>query len=130
MENKSNEATPLRPEGDRTIDAKLVTMNLNQFIDQIKSETTWKDSDRNSITIFKSEDMTIVLMGLHENAELKTHTAKGIITLQVLKGEITFTTGEQTVALKKGEMLALHKNIPHSLIAVEETFCLLTLAVT
>lgn len=128
MENKSNEATPQRPEGDRLLDATLVTMDLNQFIEQVKNESTWKESDRNSITIFKSDNMRIVLMGLHENAELKTHTANGIISLQVLEGQIKFTTEEQTVTLQKGEMLALHKKIPHSLIALKKTFCLLTVA--
>ena len=128
MENKSNEATPQRPEGDRLIDAQLVTMDLTQFIAQIEDESTWRESDRNSITIFKSDTMRIVLMGLHENAELKTHTANGIISLQVLEGQIKFTTEEQTVTLQKGEMLALHKKIPHSLIALKETFCLLTVA--
>ena len=128
MENKSNAATPQRPEGDRLIDAQLVTMDLTQFIEQVKNESTWNESDRNSITVFKSDTMRIVLMGLHENAELKTHTANGIISLQVLEGQIKFTTEEQTVTLQKGEMLALHKKIPHSLIALKETFCLLTVA--
>lgn len=36
MENKSNESTPQRPEGDRMLDASLVTMDLNQFIEQVK----------------------------------------------------------------------------------------------
>lgn len=70
MEIKANEATSQRPEGNRLLNAELVEMNLEEFIDQIKSETTWDNSDRNSITIFKSETMRIVLMGLHENLGL------------------------------------------------------------
>ncbi len=50
MQNKSNDATPQRPEEERPLNAPLVEMNLYQFIDQIKSETTWAESDRNSIT--------------------------------------------------------------------------------
>jgi len=129
MLEKSNEATYQRPEGDRLLDASLVTMDLNQFIEQLKNESTWKESDRNSITIFKSDTVTIVLMGLHENAELKTHTANGIISLQVLDGQLKFITEEQTVELQKGMMLALHKKIPHSVIALKETFCVLTVTI-
>lgn len=103
-------------------------MDLNQFIEQLKNESTWNESDRNSITIFKSDTMRIVLMGLHEDAELKTHTANGIISLQVLEGQLKFTIEEQTVELQKGVMLALHKNMPLRLIALKETFCLLTVA--
>lgn len=128
MENKSNEATPQRPEGNRIVDASLVTMDLNHFIEQLRNETTWKDSDRNSITIFKSDNMRILLLGLHKGAELKTHTANGLISVQVLEGHIIFTTEAQTAELQKGQMLALHKQIPHSVLAAKETFFLLTMA--
>lgn len=128
MENKSNEATPQRPEGDRMLNASLVTMDLNQFIEQLKNESTWRESDRNSITIFKSDNMRIVLLGLHDGAELKTHTANGIISVQVLEGHIKFTTEPQTAELQKGQMLALQKQVPHSVVALKESFFLLTLA--
>ncbi|MBS1549999.1 MAG: hypothetical protein JSS94_09085, partial [Bacteroidetes bacterium] len=97
MENKSNESTPLRPEGDRLLNAPLVEIDLNKFISQVKGEASWADSDRNSITLFKSETMRIVLVGLHANAELKTHTTRSVISVQVLEGEIKFTTEEQSV---------------------------------
>lgn len=128
MENKSNEATPQRPEGDRLLDAPLVTMNLDHLIQQVRNEPSWKDSDRNSITIYKSENLRIVLIGLHKNAELKTHTANGIISVQVLEGHIKFTTEQQDTELEKGQMLALKKQLPHSVLALKETFFLLTMA--
>lgn len=128
MENKSNEATPQRPEGDRMLNAPLVEMNLNKFIEQIKGESTWAESDRNSITIFKSDSMRIVLMGMHKDAELKTHTANGIISVQVLEGKINFTAVESTVSMEKGQMIALQEMIPHSVLALAESFFLLTLA--
>lgn len=129
MENKSNEATALRPEGDRIINAPLVEIDLNKFIAQLKQETTWADSDRNSITVFKSDDMTIVLIGMHAKAELKTHTAKGHISVQVLDGEIKFTAEQQTVSMEKGQMISLRENIPHSVLAIKESFFLLTMMI-
>ncbi|WP_018614490.1 cupin domain-containing protein [Segetibacter koreensis] len=129
MENKSNEATPQRPEGDRVLDAALVTMDLNHLMEQVRKESSWKDSDRNSITIFKSDNMRVVLIGLHSGAELKTHTANGIISVQVLEGLIKFTTEQNTVELQKGQMLTLHKKIPHGVVALKETFFLLTMAI-
>ena len=128
MENKSNDATPQRPEGDRILNAPLVKMNLYEFIEQIKKEPTWKDSDRNSVTIFKSATMRIVLIGLHEKAELKPHKANGVINVQVLEGKINFVTEQQTSLIEKGQMIALHENITHSVVALSETFFLLTLS--
>ena len=126
MENKFNEATPLRPEGDRVLDAPLVEMDLNQFIAQIKEEATWQDSDRNSITIYKSARLTIVLIGLHKDAELKPHKANGDITVQVIEGKIQFVTEAENTILQKGQLVALHANIIHSVLAKEESFFMLT----
>jgi len=48
--------------------------------------------------------------------------------VQVLEGRIQFDTGQQSVELSKGHMLALHEGIPHSVLAKEESVFLLTLA--
>jgi quercetin dioxygenase-like cupin family protein len=128
METRSNEATPQRPEGDRTIDASLITMDLERSIAQLRSEPSWKDSDRNSITLYKSDELRIVLLGLHQDAELKTHTAKGTINVQVLEGHIKFTTEKESRELEKGQMLTLKKLIPHNVLALKESFFLLTIA--
>ncbi|MEP7197095.1 MAG: cupin domain-containing protein [Saprospiraceae bacterium] len=128
IEKKSNGATPLRQEGDRLINAPLVEMNLNKLIEQIKNELTWTKSDRNSLTLFKSDIMRIVLMGLHENAELKAYKANGVISVQVLEGKVNFINEQKTVQLEKGQMIALQANITHSIAAVTESFFLLTLS--
>ena len=130
MNEKFNEATKQRPQGERTLDASQVTIDLNHFTKQIKNEKAWKDSDRNAITVFKTNGMRIVLIALQKDAEMAKHTADGMISVQVLEGQMLFTTNEQSVELGKGEMLALHENIPHSVLAKEETIFLLTLTTT
>ncbi len=125
---KSIDATPQRKEGGRVIEAPLVGINIPEFIEIIKREPTWKDSDHNSVTVFKSERMRIVLMGLHKGGQLKPHKANGVISVQVLEGSIEFVTEEDKVTLRKGQMIALQENITHSVVALEESFFLLTLA--
>ncbi len=130
MEEKFNEATQQRPEGDRAMDATLVTIDLPLFIKRIKQESTWKDSDRNAVTVFKTNGMRLVLVALHAGAELKTHTVDGIISVQVIDGRMKFNADNRSVELNTGQMLALHKGIPHSVLAIEETIFLLTLTTT
>lgn len=127
IEEKFNQATPQRPEGDRPLDAAMVEMDLAAFRRQIKEEESWKTSDRNAITIFKTNGMRIVLVALHTGAEMKTHTTAGIISVQVLEGKITFTAEQQTAVLTEGQMVALHAGIPHSVFATREAVFLLTL---
>ncbi|MEO5592618.1 MAG: cupin domain-containing protein [Chitinophagaceae bacterium] len=127
---KSNEATPQRPEGDRLVDAPLVTIDLVSFMKQIKDEPSWKDSDRNAITVFKTDALRIVLIALHAGAEMIKHTANGIISVQVLEGQMKFNTDEQSVELSKGQLITLHQRIPHSVVAIKESVFLLTLVTT
>ena len=128
MEVKYNESTELRPEGGRVIDATLVSIDVPDFIKQIKNEDAWKKNDRNAITVYKTDGMRIVLVALHEDAVMTRHTANGVISLQVLEGEINFITDGQSVVLKEGQIVALHKGEPHSVAAIKESVILLTLA--
>lgn len=125
---RANEATAQRPGGERVLNAALVEMDLNKFIGQVKSEKPWMEGDRNAVTVFKSDSMRIVLMGLHENAELKAHKANGVISVQLLEGKIEFVTADHKSVLVKGQMIALQKNIIHSVTALSDSFFLLTLA--
>lgn len=125
---KSNQATELRPEGDRILDAQLVAVDLNAFRTQIKEEQTWKDGDRNAITLMKADGMRLVLIALHAGAEMRTHMAPGMISVQLLEGEITFKTAHQLSKLMPGQLITLHKGVPHSVVAEKESTFLLTLS--
>jgi quercetin dioxygenase-like cupin family protein len=126
MEAKHNESTELRPEGGRLMDAPVVTIDIPKFIKQIKNEPAWEKNDRNAMTIYKTNGMRIVLIALHEDAVLEKHTTNGIVSVQVLDGEINFNTEDHSVALRKDEMIALHRNVPHSVAAIKESVFLLT----
>lgn len=126
MEEKFNEATPQRKQ-DHVIDAPLVQIDIPAFAKQLKQESTWKESDRNSITVFKTDGMSIVLIALHKGAEMPRHNTDGIISVQVLEGQIKITADIKTVELSAGHMLTLHENIPHSVLAIKESLFLLTL---
>ncbi len=127
MGQHSNKSTPLRPKGERVIEGPMVKADLNKYKAQIKTEKTWKTSDHNSITIFKSENMRIVLIGMHQNALLKEHSTKAEISIQVIEGEITFTTEENHIKLTAGELVTLKSKIPHEIKANKESVFLLTL---
>ncbi|HQW83696.1 MAG TPA: cupin domain-containing protein [Ferruginibacter sp.] len=130
MEEKHNNATSQRPEGDRMLDAALVYIDLPMFTKQIKNEPAWENSDRNAITVFKSNGLRIVLIALQQGAEMAKHTANGMISVQVLEGKIKFSANNQTVDLNSGQMITLHEQIPHSVLALQESIFLLTLSVT
>ncbi len=128
MKEKANDATLKRPEGERLLDAPLVEIDLNKYIKQIKSEETWLNNKRNAITVFKSDHMHIVLIGLHQDAELPEHTAEGLISVQLMQGHIVFRANGEEKKLTEGNMVTLHEKIPHSVLAMEDSIFLLTMA--
>lgn len=127
-DEKYNDATLNRPAGERPIDAPSLKIDLEVFTRQIKSEEAWRKNDRNSITVFKTGDMRIVLGGLHKDAEMQPHRAEGITCIQVLDGILEVTTDELDEVLRKGQMIAIHKGCNYRVVARDESFYLLTMS--
>lgn len=126
MEIKRNDATRNRPEGDRVLDAPYVFANLPSFIEQVKDEKAWEKSDRNGITVFKTEGMTIVLSALKEGAVIKDNVVNGFLTVHVLEGTIRLTTLEGDADMGDNQLIVFHPGIPHSMEAMSDTVLLLT----
>lgn len=126
MEEKYNESTINRPEGDRPVDAPLVLIDIASFIKQIKSEKTWDETDRNSITVFKSDKLTIVIVALHKNAEMTTEHPRNILSVQVIKGKINLYADSKTIVVEEKQLFVLHEDISYKIQAVKKSVFLLT----
>ncbi|MEO6328538.1 MAG: hypothetical protein ABIO55_06390 [Ginsengibacter sp.] len=126
MEEKYNESTINRPEGDRPVDAPLVLIDIASFIKQIKNEKAWDENDRNSITVFKSDKLRIVIIALHKNAEMSTEHPKNILNIQMIKGKIKLYADGKTIIVEKEQLFVLHENIPYKIEAVKKAVFLLT----
>jgi quercetin dioxygenase-like cupin family protein len=125
--DKDIESTHNRPDGERTIDTAQLFIDIPSLIKQIKSEKQWKQSDRNSITVFKSDKMRIVLTGLRKNAEMHTQHPENVLSLHVIDGEIAFKAQFKKIKLIRGQILALHEEVPYSIKAIKKTMMLLTI---
>jgi quercetin dioxygenase-like cupin family protein len=68
------------------------------------------------------------LIALHEDAVMEKHTTNGIVSVQLLDGEINFNVNNESFLLKPGQIIALHRNVPHSVAAIKESVLLLTVA--
>src|ERR1043165_1903218 len=127
MIEKRNESTVNRPFGERPIDAPAVSIDIPAYAQQIKDEEAWKKNDRNAITVFKTEGMTIVLVALHSGAEVAKKASEGIMSIHLLEGEIKIETENEPVTLEKEHVFAIHKGQPYSLNALKESVFLLTM---
>lgn len=126
MEIKRNEATHNRPEGDRVIDAPYVFVDIHAFVDQLKNEKAWEKNDRNGITVFKSEKMTMVVTAMQAAAELGHDSVNAFMTVQVMEGDVRVSTTEGEVDMRNGNIIAFHPGIPHTLHAITDIILLIT----
>lgn len=125
MQTKFNEATINRPEGDRILDAPFVFMDLAKFSQQLKQEETWQRSDRNSITIYKTKEFSMVLCCLREEALIMDNLVGGHVTIQVIEGSIDFTVEGSTTELTQRQVVTVHPFIMHTIRAVTNSLVLM-----
>ena len=125
MEIKRNEATINRPKGDRVIDAPFVFLDIPEFIRQVKKEKAWKKNDRNGITIFKSDGITMVLTILQEGAKIRDKRMDEFLILQVLNGKANISTEEGEFEMRKKNAATFHPGLAYSIEAMTKTTILL-----
>ena len=126
MEIKRNEATPNRPKGDRVIDASYVFSNLRAVIEQIQDEKAWTSNDRNGITIFKSDNISLVVSAFKAGSVISENEVEGYLTIQMIKGKAVFSTYDGDTMLSESELVTLHPHVVHSFKASTDCVVLLT----
>ncbi len=125
METKYNEATLNRPKGERIIDAPFVFTDIKKFSKQLKEEKAWKKNDRNGITVYKTDDFTMVLTWLHKDAVIMDNVMGSLMSIQVLKGSIDFTIQSGKTRLEKKQIITVHTGVMHTIRAAEDTLILI-----
>lgn len=110
-----------------TLAAPLLTFDLEREIQQLRSEGRWQ-SGHTAKTLVKFPNLRVVLVVMKSGGRLEKHRTEGRISLQTLAGRISVRTGEQSVDLSAGQMLALEQDVTHDVEAAMAGAFLLTIA--
>src|SRR5579859_6452265 len=121
------EAARTAPREDRVLTGPAITFSIDDEINRLKQEPEWLSGSRNSVTLVKTSNLSLVLTAIRKNASLCGHEVHGPITLQVLSGTIVFGVSNKPSTLKAGAVIVLDKAIPHDIQAVEDSELLLTI---
>lgn len=111
---------------DRPALVPLLHVRLNEQLERLKEEPTWRTGDRNAITLTKEPTLRLVLIALKKGAKLHEHQASGPVTIQAVSGSLRLHTAGQTLELRPGEVAVLESAIDHEVEALEEGALLLT----
>lgn len=115
------------PREDRVLSGPAVTFSIADEILRLRQEPEWISGVRNSVTVVKTANLSIVLTAVKKDAAICGHEVDGPITLQVISGAVRFSVAGEPLALKAGAVIALDKAIPHDIQAIEDSELLLTI---
>jgi quercetin dioxygenase-like cupin family protein len=76
----------------------------------------------------KNPDFRVVLISMETAARLKEHHVDGTSSVQVLKGQIRYSTGGQAHDLRTGSLITLGASITHEVESLDESAFLLTIS--
>jgi quercetin dioxygenase-like cupin family protein len=103
----------------------MLTLDLSDEIRRLRAGPEWASSDRHSASLVKDEALNIMLMVLKKGARLGQHHTKGPIAIQVVEGSVSVDRGAAPQVVRGGMMLALARDVPHGVSALEDSAVLL-----
>jgi quercetin dioxygenase-like cupin family protein len=107
----------------------MLSFNLVEEAARLKAKPEWSTRDRLAVSLVKDDALNLMLMALKQGARLEEHRAKGPISVQLLAGRIRFGAAGEKVELSPGNVIALDREIPHELEALDESIVLLTTSI-
>ena len=113
MDLKYQESTINRPEGDRVIDAPYVVADLKKFKNQLKKRMPGIKVTEIASPCINRKELPWFSLVLSEDADLVDNTVDRTLTIQVLDGTIECMIDEDTVKVKKNQLIALHEANAH-----------------
>lgn len=117
-QSRSDRPTPVLP---------LVHFRINEQLERLKQEPTWRGGDRNAITLTKEPTLRVVLIAMKKGATLREHQTSGPITIQAVSGSLRLSAGGQVLELGPREVAIIESAIDHEVQALEESALLVTL---
>ena len=112
-----------------SLHSALRRFDLKAEVERLRGEKEWQEGRRNAITLHKSEGLSMVLLVMRAGDGLEEHPAPGPIALSVREGRIRFkAAGEEAVEAGPETMLTCEAGVRHTVEALSEAVCLLSIA--
>ncbi|MDO3693868.1 cupin domain-containing protein [Wenyingzhuangia sp. chi5] len=82
-----------------------------------------------SLTVlFETEFSKEIRIVMKKGQEVKKHQTEHPIIVSVFEGSIEFSVQDEKVKMKKGDMISLDANVPHSLLCTADTIVRLSIS--
>lgn len=125
MAEKPESEHPFRPAHQAEL-----CFNLKDEVARVMARPEWPGETRHAITLVKDAPLNVSLMVLKRGAQLAEHHTRGPVTVHVISGKIQFGVSGSSISLSPGQVIALSRNVVHSLEASEDSAILLSTAIS
>jgi quercetin dioxygenase-like cupin family protein len=79
-------------------------------------------------TLARAEDLRLVLIVMQPGARIHEHATEGRLTIQGVDGRVRLHVHETVFEIDPGFVLAIDRDVPHALEAMQDSSILLTIA--
>jgi quercetin dioxygenase-like cupin family protein len=110
--------SPQRP--SQRLAGPLLSSDVAAELARLRAEESFRGGDRNARTLVAEPELRVVLAALMAGARRRGHRAPGPITIQAVEWWLRIGASGETIELGAGQMLALDRDVPHDIEALEE----------
>lgn len=107
---------------------QALTCDLHAELARLRHEDQWHLHGRNSRTLFKEQNLRLVLIAMQAGTQVAEHHTAGRLAIHVLNGHLHITVAGENIDLPAGRLLALDYAVDYEIQAEEESAFLLTVA--
>ena len=107
---------------------RVMSFNVADEIQSLRSESEWSENERNSRTLAKEVDFRVLLSVLHTDATIDEQDGDARASVHVLEGSAELDVGGETTSLQEGELAVVDAGQSWVLRATSDCAVLITLA--
>ena len=116
------------PRADRPSPLSLHRYSLAEQLVRLRADAPIRAHGRDSLTLVRGPDLTLILTALSTGSCLPAHRAPGPITVLVLDGRIAFSAQGERLELGPHSLLTLPARVLHEVDALEDSAILVSIA--
>lgn len=101
-------------------------IDLGEAAAKLLAESLPEHRTHRQETLYRHGPLTVALFVFDGGAYMQPHSAKGVVTVQVLQGRLKMTAEGRVHELSTGQLLLLAPGVEHDVLAEEPSRMLLT----
>lgn len=122
-----SESTSTVSSRNTTKNGSFSSFDLPVLIENLKHDQSWKKGELKAMILLKNPTKKIVLAIIHEDTEIKSFQSDDSTTFRIIEGKSQFLIGNDSIILKKGELLTLNEKTKYKINSIEETALIIIL---